>query len=140
MLMASERLFVATFVVVHEQRWCKKPDLLELERTEKNYHLESRLYAAGDSEQAYEIATRWIPGFKDSNYDGPSDENRYYSIGIYDIDELTSTPQTLERKVHELYGVDGGNISCKDISPAGVPQVKSKNELSIYRWPHVRDT
>lgn len=135
--MGHNPLFVAIFIEVAEERWFRQIQGMsteEIDRVEKKYFLSSHLFAAPDRDHAYEKALNWISGFRDRNHDGSGDETCIYSIGIFDIIETTIV-DPIEEKLNGLYGVNVGTIACNLITDGGVPQVKLKKDLSIYRWP-----
>lgn len=135
-------LFVATFVVVVEERWFTSPNEPYVSETQRipdrfdrNYYLQSNLYLASGREQAHEKALSWVDGFEDCNHHGIGDLTAHYSVGIFDIEEVVLGQRPFDQCVADLYGVEVGFISCKDIGKDGIPRIRAKGELSVFQYP-----
>jgi len=134
----QSRLFVAQFVLAIEEEWfasfASGTDASPA-HSEVEYYVESRLFAAANEEEAYRTACDWLPGFEDANHDGKGDLTRYYAVGIHDIEEVDCAPDQLFEAVKhkDEYGVDVGRYHPKAVDAAGVPLVRTKQELDIFR-------
>lgn len=108
-------------------------------RTSRTYRLEELLYAAQDEEAAYQCASQWIANhaFSDSNHDGEGDLTKYFALGIHQLEEVTPLNEIPE-KAHNLYGIPLTGFSLSDIDQHGVPLVRPKEELEIFRLLRIR--
>ena len=131
----SERLFVAQFVVATEEQWFAPYTNTPPIRIEREYFVRSQLFIARDAEAAYQIASDWLPGFSDSNHDGPGDLTLFSAIGIYELEEVIPNASELLAAAREPYGVDVGGYGPWATDSAGVPIIPSKAELSVFRYP-----
>ncbi len=105
---------------------------------ERSYYVESTLFPADDAEQAYRTALGWLPSF-DYTYgtypDGPGDIAKLSAIGIHDLEEITPLASGLASALGELYGVEVGRYDPKAVDADGVPLVRSRDDLEVFRRP-----
>lgn len=141
----TERLFVLQVVIVVEQQWwanicCGPPD-----RIERAYGINECLFPAADEHDAYRIASEWVGdpedpesgGFFDSDQDGPGDLTRSFALGIHQLEELTLL-QRFDEELHEPYGIHLPGFWLGDIDSNGVPLVRRKEELEVFRVLRLR--
>jgi hypothetical protein len=134
----SDRLFVLQVVVIHEHLWfC--PFSEDVERTERDYTIDQLLFAAFDEETAYNQAVNWLArdGFSDSHHDGRGDRTNVSGAGIHQLEEIVSRGH-FPREVENLYGVHlpGFDPECRDSK--GMPVVRQKENLEVFRLLHLR--
>jgi hypothetical protein len=131
----DQRLFVVQVVIVEENLWFATETGGPAIRSERAYYVESQLFAAPNAEAAYRLACKWLPGFSDSNHDGPGDETRFFAAGIHELEETLPRPDELPSAVLELYGVDVGRYDPSDVDADGVPLVRARDQLKVFRFP-----
>jgi hypothetical protein len=129
----SRRLFIGQFVVAEENQWFAEGTDGPPRRSERRYRVESQLFAAVDAEAAYLMAQSWLESFSDSNHDGPGDLTTMFAIGLHEIEELPCAPQDLQSAVRECYGVDVGRFDLRAVDQLGVPLIRSKLDLDVFR-------
>jgi hypothetical protein len=133
--LGEQRLFVLQVVIVEENLWFAPGTSAPAIRSERSYHVESQLFAAPDAEAAYRLASEWLPGFSDSNHDGPGDQTRSFAAGLHELEEILPRAGELPSAVRELYGVDVGRYDPSDVDADGVPLVRARDQLSVFRFP-----
>jgi hypothetical protein len=128
-----DRLFVAQVIIVIEQQWLDTTTYI-LNRTERKHSIQDLLFAAEDEEDAYKIVYGWIEGesFSDGNHDGIGDVTRIFALGIYNLTEIDPLSQ-LQAKTHDIYGVDLPGFYIGDLDSQGIPVIKQKEELEVFR-------
>ncbi len=129
----GERLFVVQVVVAVEDQWFAPGTDGPPVRAERRHHLDAHLFAAADAEAAYRTAAGWLPGFADANHDGPGDLTRVFAVGLHQLEEVFPRRAELSAAVDELYGVDVGGFDPCAVDAAGVPLVRAKDELEVFR-------
>ena len=127
------RIYVAQIVVAEEDQWFGPGGMPPPIRTARCHHVAAHLFAAADAEAAYRTVSTWLPGFTDSTHDGPGDLTVTSAAGIHEIEEVLTTPGELKSALHALYGVDLGGFDPDSRNADGVPLVRDKAELSIFR-------
>jgi hypothetical protein len=128
-----DRLFVAQVIIVIEQQWLDTTTYI-LNRIERKHSIQDLLFAAEDEEDAYKIVYGWIEGesFSDRNHDGIGDVTRIFALGIYNLTEIDPLSQ-LQAKTHDIYGVDLPGFYIGDLDSQGIPVIKQKEELEVFR-------
>ena len=128
-----DRLFVVQVVIVAEEQWLDSNTYV-VNRTEREYCIHNHLFAADNEEDAYQIVCGWIEGesFSDGNHDGVGDVTRIFAIGIYDLTEIDPLSQ-LKKTTHDIYGVDLPGFCLDDVDTQGIPVIKQKQELEVFR-------
>lgn len=129
----GERLFVVQVVVAVEDQWFAPGADGPPVRAERRYRIDAHLFAAADAEGAYRTAVAWLPGFSDANHDGPGDLARVFAVGLHQLEEAAPRRGELSAAVGELYGVDLGGFNLCEVDPAGVPRVRAREELEVFR-------
>lgn len=130
-----DRLFVAQVVTGHEEQWfapgtvCGPP--IKVERV---YSITQRLLAANDEEDAYRIVSGWLDndGFSDSHHDGPGDLTEFFGVGIHQLAEVLFLDD-FSSAACDLYGISLPNVEPGDVDENGVPLVRAKDELEVFR-------
>jgi hypothetical protein len=138
-----DRLFVLQVVTAIEEQWFAA-GYHEIGgspvRTERTYVIEQKLFAARDEEDAFGIATHWLPGFSDANHDGRGHLTVYFAIGIHELEEVAHLSEVAEKThAHDLYAFDLPSFNCNDIDSTGMPLVRQKEKLEIFRLKALRD-
>ena len=85
------------------------------------------------AEAAYEKAVEEAANDSDVNFDGPGNRNLYHTLGLHELEEYPCAENfsgDLERR-----GVWITAIDPSDVDGAGVPRVRAKDELDIFRLP-----
>ena len=137
---AGLRLYVAQYVMVYEDQWFAPDTDGPPIRSEKCYRVVSQLYAATHAEEAYRLAVSWLPGMRDSSHDGDGDLLLEYSTGLHQIEEVTSGGDDLQLALRDDYGVEVGRYDPRDVDADGMPTVRAKSELEIFRGYNSTDT
>ena len=127
------RIYVAQIVVTEEDQWFGPGGMPPPIRTARCYHVAAHLFAAADAEAAYRTVSDWLPGFTDSTHDGPGDLTVTSAAGIHEIEEVLTPPGELRSALHALYGVDLGGFDPDSRNADGMPLVRDKAELAIFR-------
>lgn len=132
------RLFVLQVVVSHLEQWFE-PCSENVIRTERVYAIDQQLFAAADEESAYYLAKGWVErgAFSDSHHDGKGDRTIIDAIGIHQLEEITSLSD-FATGVQELYGVDLPGFNPADTDSDGVPTLRSKDDLEVFRMQRLR--
>jgi len=112
------KLFVAHFILTEEAPGSTV------------HYITSSLFTAANAEQAYNTAQSWIPGHEDSTHNAAGELVRFYSSGLYDLEEVPVALDQLQRQTCELYGVDVGHIKVAD--PCALPMPKEKEKLAVF--------
>ena len=129
----GERLFVAQVVVAVEDQWFAPGTDGPPVRAERRHRIEAYLFAAADAEAAYRTAVEWLPGFSDANHDGPGNLTRIFAIGLHQLENVLPRVTDLPTAVQEQYGVDVGGYDPAAVVAHGVPQVRGRDELDVFR-------
>ena len=79
------------------------------------------------------MAVEWLPGMRDSNHDGAGDLAVEYSTGLHGIEEVTFGGDDLVTALQDIYGVQVGCYDPRDVDADGMPTVRTKKELDIFR-------
>lgn len=137
--MSCDRLFVLQVVVAIEEQWFgPNKNGLPL-RTDRRYRIDDLLFAAADEEAAFVMSTNWIidDAFTDANHDGSGDLTRIFALGIHQLTEVGRVSEFPE-KAHELYGLSLPGFYLGDMDCNGVPIVRQREELEIFRLQRLR--
>lgn len=129
----GDRLFVVQVVVAIEDQWFAPDTDGPPIRVERRHHIAAHLFAAPNPDLAYLLATDWLPGFTDTNRDGPGDLTKIFPLGLHQLEEVLPRLTELPTAVCELYGVDVGGFDPSDVDVVGVPLVRTRNELEVFR-------
>lgn len=129
----GERLFVAQVVVAVEDQWFAPGTDGPPVRAERRHRIEAYLFSAADAEAAYRTAVEWLAGFSDANHDGPGDLTRIFPIGLHQLEDVMPRVAELPTAVQELYGVDVGGYDPAAVDAHGVPRVRGRDELEVFR-------
>jgi hypothetical protein len=113
------RLFIAHFILVEETAVARR------------HYISSSLFAAATAEDAYNTAQTWGQGHEDSTHNDAGELVRYYSSGLYDLEEASVDLHRLQSAVTGLYGVEVGQIPIVGSSTAPAP--KEKDALTLFR-------
>ena len=100
-------------------------------RSERHYSIQVMVFPAADEEAAYAKAVEEAANDSDVNFDGPGHRNLYYTLGLHELEEYPGAENfssDLERR-----GVWITAIDSSDVDAAGVPRVRAKGELEIFR-------
>ncbi len=134
----EEDLFVAYFVIVHEDIWFEfESDVIK--KKETSYGLQGQMFISNNRESAYNLAQSMIDGMGDINHDGKGDLFKMYSIGINHLERVSYfCNNKIRDQLSDLYGVNCGYIDIKSsFNEKLLPEVKSKDELlGWYKPPH----
>ncbi|MDX1944405.1 MAG: hypothetical protein SFU86_03285 [Pirellulaceae bacterium] len=132
--MAHDRLFVLQVVIAIEEQWFAPGTIGPPVRCERRYRVDEMLFAAADEEAAYRTATNWLSAeaFSDQNHDGPGDLTRIFAIGMHQLDEIAPLSQVAEQ-ASDLYGIDLPGFCLGDVDENGVPIVRVREELEVFR-------
>jgi hypothetical protein len=132
--MGYDRLFVLQVVIAIEEQWFEPYTNGLPICTERAYRLNDRLFAAADEEDAYRMASGWLKNeaFSDSDHDGPGDLTRIFAIGIHQLEEIARLSEVSE-EAHDLYGISLPGFYLGDVDSNGVPVVRPKEDLEVFR-------
>ena len=132
--MAHDRLFVLQVVIVIEEQWFAAGREGPATRTARRHRIDDLLFAASDEDDAYRIAMDWLAndGFSDANHDGEGDLTRIFALGIHQLEEVAWLNEVAV-KTHELYGIALPGFYLGDVDSSGVPLVRQKEELEVFR-------
>jgi hypothetical protein len=86
---------------------------------------------AADEEAAYRKAVEEAANESDVNFDGPGHRNLYYTLGLHELEEYANAADfaaDLERR-----GVWVTSFDPTAVDAAGVPRVRAKQELEVFR-------
>jgi hypothetical protein len=134
------RLFIAQWVQVSEAQWFAPGVYYHHpasdgnptpERVERHYSIQVMVFPAEDEESAYRKAIEEAENDSDINFDGPGQRNVYHTLGLHELEEYPSAENfggDLERR-----GVWITAIDPNDVDATGVPRVRTKDELEIFR-------
>ncbi len=130
----DDRLFVAQVVAATEEQWFAPGTDGPPIETERTYQIEQLLFGAMDEDDAYRIVCDWLANdaFSDADHDGCGDSTRYFGVGIHQLEELTWMDEFLTA-VHDLYGVSLPHFNMEDVDANGVPIIREKDELEVFR-------
>lgn len=138
--MPEQRLFVAQAVQVAESQWfapgtdyghpSKDGDIRPI-RVERHHYIEIFLFPAKDEEDAYRKALEWAANESDVNYDPPGNRNVWYTLGLHELEEYRGS-KNLNSPENGAYAVIT-SVSPEYRDPEGVPLVRTKNELELFR-------
>jgi hypothetical protein len=129
------RLFVVQVVMVQEEQWFAPEISGPPTRSERRHYVESSLFAAPDAEAAYEMVCESLRGYSDANHDGPGDRTEYFALGLHQLEELTERLADLTEAVQGPYGLEIGLYDPADADAAGVPLVRARDQLEVFRRP-----
>ena len=133
----NDRLFVLQVVVIHEHQWFK-PETEIVERSEREFAIDEIIFNAADEEDAYETAKKMLDGFSDAHHDGRGDRTKVDGCGIHQLEEITSLKDFAD-KTRDLYGVHLPGFDPSDVDSCGVPTVRQKDDLEIFRLLRLRN-
>ncbi len=131
--MTVDRLFVMHVIIAVEEQWFAPGNAESPIKVERRHHIDAILFAATDEDEAYRMAIDWLPGFSDSHHDGVGDLTRMFAVGLHELDEVSLRVADLSAAVREMYGVDVGKYDPSMVDITGLPQVRSKDELQVFR-------
>ena len=57
-----------------------------------------------------------------------------FPVGIHQIEQVLQDAAGLSEALGDLYGVEVGGYDPEDVDPAGVPRVRAKADLDIFRF------
>ena len=137
--MSYDRLYVLQVVVAIEEQWFGPDTNGPPIRTDRFYTIDDLLFAAADEEDAFVMATNWIvdDAFSDANHDGPGDLTRIFALGIHQLKEVGRISEFPE-KVHAQYGLSLPGFYMGDMDCNGVPIVRQREELEVFRLQRLR--
>lgn len=132
--MTYDRLFVLQVVIAIEEQWFADHAKGPPARTTRSHQIADHLFAAADEDDAFRIASEWLASdsFSDSNHDGEGDLTCIFAIGIHQLEEVSRLSQIAEQS-HELYGIELPGFFLRDVDSSGVPIVRQKDELEVFR-------
>lgn len=132
--MPKDRLFVLQVVVAIEELWFAESREGPPTRTARYHRIDDFLFAAAHEDDAFRIVSEWLAndGFSDSNHDGEGDLTRIFAVGIHQLEEVARTSEVLEM-AHEPYGIALPGFYLGDVDVGGVPVVRQKEELTVFR-------
>ena len=132
--MDKHRLFVAQVVSAIEEQWFAPGTDGPPIRTRRMYGIEQTLFAATDEENAYRIVRGWLEqgNYADMNHDGDGDLTRYFGIGIHQLEEV-ETLDAFAAAVRDISGVSLPEFSLAEVDRNGVPIVREKDQLEVFR-------
>ena len=130
--MNQQKVYLAQYVVVTEERWFQSPDFDHPVRIERSGRVHSVIFTSSDAEDAFCKASSWIDGFEDANHDGPGDLSLMTAVGIHDIEQICDDPHFLPEKLADVYGLDVGVFDPVQVDEDGIPLVREKDQLSIF--------
>ena len=133
------RLFIAQWVHVCETQWFAPGAQYHVPtagdptpaRAERHYSIQVMLFPAADEEAAYRKAIEEAANESDVNFDGPGQRNLYYTIGLHELEEYVNAADfaaDLQRR-----GVWITTFDPSAVDAGGVPLVRAKHELEIFR-------
>lgn len=132
--MRNKRYYVAQYVVGFEDQWFAPDTDGPPVRVERSYRVLAELFTAQDAEAAYQLAAHRLGGYSDSSHDGPGDLRLEFPVGIYQVEDVTPIDDDiLAATDHEIYGLDVGGFDTNDMNAAGVPLIRTKSELDIFK-------
>lgn len=139
----QHRLFIAQWVHVSEAQWFapgvhyhhpKSDGNPTPTRSERHYSIQVMVFPAADEEAAYQKAVEEAANDSDVNFDGPGDRNIYYTLGLHELEEYPCAEnfsKDLERR-----GVWITAFDPSDVDSVGIPRVRVKDELEVFRLRH----
>jgi hypothetical protein len=132
--MPNDRLFVLQVVIAIEEQWFAEGGEGRPLRTTRQHRIDDSLFAAADEDDAFRLASDWLANdaFSDSHHDGEGHLTRIFAIGIHQLEEVARVSE-VAAKSHELYGIRLPGFYLGDVNPSGVPQVRQKDELELFR-------
>lgn len=130
----SERLYVAQVVTGWEEQWFAPGTDAPPVKVQRGYLIQQHLFTAKDAHDAYRIVSGWLENnaYTDSNHDGDGDLTRYFGIGIHQLEEVTFLDD-FSSALRDLYGINLPQINLADVDENGVPLVRAKDELEVFR-------
>src|SRR5262245_15030478 len=122
----------------HEPRWFAAEDRDKVIRAERHYWIDQQLFAADDEKDANRIVHDWLDShaYSDSDHDGPGDVTQWFGMGIHQLEEVTTTAE-FSAAVRELYGVTLPNFDPSEVTAQGIPIVRDKDQLEVFRVKRV---
>ena len=132
--MVNQRLFVAQVVTGVEEQWFAPGTDGPPIRTERCYGIEQALFAAADEDDAYRLVSEWLENdaFSDMDHDGIGDLRRFFGVGLHQLEEV-GTLQDFPDVVCGVYGVSLSVFNLTDVDANGVPLVRVKEQLEVFR-------
>lgn len=136
---SHRRLFIAQWVHVSEAQWFApgvyyhpasdgNPTPV---RVERQYSVQVMVFPAEDEEAAYQKAVEEAANDSDANLDGPGHRNVYYTLGLHELEEYPCAENFTADLAQR--GVWITAVDPSDVDSAGVPRVRAKNELEVFR-------
>jgi len=119
------KIFVAQFILVEETL-----EGLECSLKSTEHYLSSSLFMAPDAERAFQTAQAWIAGHSDSTHDEIGNLLRYYSSGLFELEEVSPDADEFLSASMQMYGVDVGHLKVSELR--GTPKPKSKEQLAVF--------
>ena len=132
--MIRTNLYIAQFVGVTEDQWFGGRDYESPPvQSKKRYYLRQSLFVATDAEAAYRRIKDVVENDSDCNHDGEGDKTLFYNLGIHEIELLDWPLENLLEQVQMDYGVDLANVYPAEVDENGIPLIRTKQDLAIFR-------
>jgi hypothetical protein len=138
--MTNFNLYITQTVHVAEQQWFAAgyaptghDPANPLIRSQKTYSIHSCLFAAADAEAAYRRVAEELESDADRNFDGEGHLTLFYGLGVHEIEQLVCPLSELLKVVQGLYGLDVGVFVPTDVDSQGIPLVRAKADLEVFR-------
>jgi hypothetical protein len=100
-------------------------------RFERHYSIQAMLFPAEDAEAAYRKAVEEADIDSDANFDPPAHRTVYYSLGLHQLEEYPGA-ENFSADLHSR-GVWIARFDPQDVDVNGVPRVRVKAELDVFR-------
>ncbi len=101
------------------------------ERSERHYSIAVMVFPAVDEETAYEKAVKEAASDTDMNLDGPAHRNLYFTLGLHELEEYPCAENFTDDLAAR--GVWITAIDSSAVDEAGVPRIRAKDELEVFR-------
>jgi hypothetical protein len=140
------RLFIAQWVHVWEAQWFapgvhyyhpKSDGDPTPTHSERHYSVQVMVFPSSDEEAAYQTAIEEAANDTDVNFDGPGHRNLYYTLGLHELEEYPCAENFADDLARR--GVWITSVKSSDVDSAGVPRVRAKEELEVFRSKHRSD-
>jgi len=119
------KFFVAQFILIEETLDGAGPSIRSME-----HYLDSSLFMAPDAERAFLTVQDWVAGHSDSTHDKNGNLLRYYSSGLFELEEVSIGAEELVSTSRQLYGVNVGHLKVSELN--GVPKPKRREQLAVF--------
>ena len=137
---SHRRLFIVQWVHVGEAQWFAPGVYYHLQasdgnptpvRAERHYSVQVMMFSAENEEAAYQLAVEEAANNSDVNFDGPGHRNLYYTLGLHELEEYPCAENFSADLAQR--GVWITSVDPSDLDSAGVPRVRAKDELEVFR-------